>query len=389
MMRYRFWVPLILSAMLALTAAPFLHFARAQSEAPESPVAGMPDHIRRPMRAVDPMTLKAEGLSIRLWGIKPAQASETPLELKALDLMDSLIQEGMVDCAIKAGQIPELVGLCKNKDNADLAMELLFKGYVIVDRRQTYGSALASDYEKAQETARNNGSGVWAVVNEPKEKNGVPGWLAPHMGLILPIALIFGPFCGLFVVALIMWYWLKKMANVQEASAEEASRKEAMLLNRERQVLVSTLEGELVENKNKIEAFLVIYGDLLRSLKDTAETPKYQQGGDIVQKHPSFTKTVFEANVNKLNLLDIKLSGKISKLYAALHKEQEYVNLEPGLPLDAAVQIVEKVLKDQESLLEPINAVLAGLQGATAAKPAVKAAAKPAAKAAAKPAAAE
>src|ERR1700722_10552013 len=70
-MRQIFWIPLILSAMLALTAAPWLPSARAQTEAPESPLAGMPDHIRRPMRAVDPMTLRAEGLSIRLWGIKP------------------------------------------------------------------------------------------------------------------------------------------------------------------------------------------------------------------------------------------------------------------------------------------------------------------------------
>src|SRR5471030_2109721 len=114
-MRNRFWFLLAIPAVLALTLclakpvaaqsapAPTV-VAQAQrpaaaapaepAEAVESPTAGLPDHIKRQMRAVDPMTLRAEGISLRLWGVKPAQTSETPLELKALDLMDTLIQEG-------------------------------------------------------------------------------------------------------------------------------------------------------------------------------------------------------------------------------------------------------------------------------------------------------
>ncbi len=329
-------------------------------------VSGLPEYIKRPMRAVDPVTLRAEGFSIRLFGIKPAQTAETPLELKALDAMDQMIQEGEVNCQILPGsQMPELIGHCFTQSNEDIAIELLQHGFVVVDRRQTYGSIFATTYEKAQEQARLASAGVWSFVNAPdQQKSAMPG-LPTNM---LMIVLIVGPIGGLLLVALIMWYWLKRMASAQEAESEQSSRKEQMLLTRERQVLVSTLEGELIENKNKIEAFLVIYGDLLRSLKDPNEVPKYQQGGDIVQKHPSFSKTVFEANINKLSLLDIKLAGKISKLYTSMPKDQEYINLEPGVPLDTAVQLVEKVLKDAEGMLVPINAVISGLQGATAVK---------------------
>lgn len=336
-----------------------------------TPAAPLPEWIRRPMRAIDPMTLRAEGQSIRLWGIKPASTSETPLELKALDLMDGLIQEGQVNCRIMAKESTwtNIVARCSTPENQDLALELLSTGFVVVDRAQTYGTVFATSYETAQEKARLDGAGVWKLLKDEKEDpSGPPSWLKPHMGVLLPIALMFGPFGGLAIVGLVMWYWLKRMATAQEQEQEQTSRKEAMLLTRERQVLVTTLEGELTENKNKIEAFLVIYGDMLRSLQDPNETPKYQQGGDIVQKHPSFSRTVFESNVNKLSLLDIKLAGKVSKLYSGMPKEQEYINLEPGVPLETAQQLVEKVLKEAEALIEPINTVINGLQASLQAK---------------------
>lgn len=344
--------------------------------APQRPRSGLPETIKQPMRAVDSMTLRVEARTVRIWGIKPAQTAETPIEIKALDLLDKLINEQQVSCRVTGGTLAEMVGRCTTQSGQDLALELLRKGYVIVDRRQTYGTVFATSYEKEQEAARIAGNGVWGLVKEDlgkTDESGIPKWLQPHMSFLIPMALIFGPFGGLLIVGVVMWYWLKRMASVQEREAEQSSRKEAMLQNRERHVLTSTLEGELTENKNKIEAFLVIYGDMLRGLQDPGEVPKYQQGGDIVQKHPAFGRAVFEANVNKLSLLDIKLAGQLSKLYAAMPKEQEYINLEPTVPLETAVKLVEKVLKDAEGLLDPINGVIQGLQATMQKKPAASA----------------
>ncbi|MBL8712621.1 MAG: hypothetical protein JNM12_06955 [Alphaproteobacteria bacterium] len=358
-----------------VAAVPAPPAAMASDDAPDiapaavAPLANrLPERIMRPMRAVDPMTLRAEGGTIRLWGIKPAQSAETPLELKALDLMDGLIQEQQVNCRIMGGTMLEMIARCSTATNQDLALELLKNGFVVVDRRQTYNTVFATAYEKEQESARVAGKGVWALVKEDAnqtDSRGLPRWLEPYMSFLLPLALIFGPFGGLLIVGLVMWYWLSRMASLQEKEAEQTSRKEAMLQSRERHVLISTLEGELMENKNKIEAFLVIYGDMLRSLQDANEVPKYQQGGDIVQKHPTFGRAVFEANVSKLSLLDIKLAGQISKLYSAMPKDQEYINLEPTVPLETAVKLVQKVLKEAETLIDPLNNVIAGLSTAT------------------------
>ncbi len=314
------------------------------------------------MVAIDPITLKAEGIEIKLWGIKPASTSETSLERRALDLLDSLIGQQVVNCKIVDGALPVLNGRCAVQANADLALELLNNGYAVRDRRATYNTQYATAYGEAEEIAKLNRKGVWKYMAESEKESSIPKWLAPHMEVLIPLALIVGPISGLVIVALVLWFWMQRMSKAQQQEAEAARRKESMLQSREKNVLISTLEGELTENKNKTEAFLVIYGDLLRSLKDTSEVPKYQQVGDIVQKHPSFSKTVFEGNVNKLSLLGIKFAGQISKLYSALPKDQEYINLEPNVPLETAVKLVEKILREAEELLGPINTAISGLQ---------------------------
>jgi endonuclease YncB( thermonuclease family) len=371
-MRLRGLAALVAMMMIALFVVPVSAQQRAQQstmaqaqqqESQQRRTSPLPDRIIRPMRAVDPITLRAEGVSIRLWGIKPAQSGDTPLELRALDLMDGLIQEQQVNCKIEGGAIPELIGRCTVQSSQDLALELLTKGFVVVDRHQTYNTVFATNYAKAEESARAAGNGVWAFVKQAEDgTGGVPKWMQSEV--LLPLVLFGGPLLGLLVVAFVLWRFMDGISSAQTSENRQAEHKEALLQTRERQVLVSTLEGELAENKNKIEAFLVIYGDMLRSLKEGTETPKYQQVGDIVQKHPSFSKTVFEANVPKLNLLEMKLAGHVSKLYSALPKEQEYINLDQNVPLETAVKLVEKVLKDAENLLAPINQVIDELQAA-------------------------
>lgn len=373
-MRLGFCFTLFLTVLLAALLTPGISAAQQRSSvtaappavaAPPAPVDAalkLPDRILRPMRAIDQQTLRAEGVTIRLWGIMPAQTYETPIALKALDVMDHLIQEQLVNCKIMGGVMPELIGRCATQNNQDLALELLSRGFAIVDRQQTYDSVFATGYEKAQEAARLNGRGVWALVNREERADPTPKWLQPYMGFVVPLAMILGPLLGLLVIAVIAHRWLRAIAFAQQAEADQIHAKETALEARERQVLVTTLEVELAENKNKIEAFLVIYGDMLRSLQDTSEEPKYRQVGDIVQKHPNYSKTVFEANVNKLSLLDIKLAGRLSKLYAQMPRETEYINLDQNVPLETAVKLIEKVLRETEELLAPVGELIKELQ---------------------------
>jgi endonuclease YncB( thermonuclease family) len=331
--------------------------AKNGDESAPAATSSLPDRIARPMIAIDPVTLKAEGFEIRLWGIKPASSSDSSLELKALDLLDDRIDGQVVNCKIEGGQLPVLSGRCVVQASSDLALELLNNGLAVRDRRQTYNTPFASAYGQAEEFARLNKKGVWRYLAEGEKTQG-----GTDMSGLLTLAVIVSPLLGMLLVGGALWFWLSRMSRAQQADSDAAKRKEAILQARERQVLLTTIEGELVENKNKTEAFLVIYGDMLRSLSDTNEVPKYQQVGDIVQKYPSFSKTVFEANVNKLSLLGIKLAGQLSKLYAAIPKDQEYINLEPGVPLETAMQLVQKVMKDAEAMLPEFDTAIQALQ---------------------------
>lgn len=324
--------------------------------APEVLSSPMPDRIQRPMQALDPVTLRGEGFEIRLWGIDPVDATNTPLALRAVDRLDQLIAGRQVNCKIEGGTIPALIGRCATADQQDLGFTLLNEGLAVRNRRQTYGTTFAQGYGQAEEFARTNAKGVWAFLAKTDEGGGemTPGMM---LGALIGVLA-----AGFICLGILMWVLLQRVVTTQRQEFDRARKKENALAFRERSVMVAMLEGELSENKNKVEAFLTIYGDMLRSLKDLSETPKYQQVGDIVQRHPSFSHIVFDANVNKLSWLGLQLAGRISKLYAALPRTQEYITLDPNVPLETAVKLVEKTVQEAADLQEPIEAALRELQ---------------------------
>lgn len=313
------------------------------------------------MVALDTVTLQAADKKIILWGIKPAQTPEIPLELKALDLIDGLIGNEAVSCKIMGRTTAGITGRCTGYNNIDLGSELLNHGYAVIDRSQTLNSPFAPAYIQAQEAARLNEKGIWHFIGQDNDSGDGLKWLHENLPVLGPIGLILGPFSGLLIVAFVMHYRLNRLEFLQQNEFDKTHRKEGILLTREKYVLISTLEGEMSENKNRIEAFLTVYGDMLRNMTCENEEPKYQKAGDIVQKQPSLSKVIFEANVDKLSLLDMHLAGQISKLYAVLPKEQEYITLEPNVPLDTAIKLVEKVLHDAQDMLTRIDQVITAL----------------------------
>lgn len=324
--------------------------------------------IIHPMTAVDGITLQAGGTSIVLWGIREVPPSGSPLQLKAVDLLDSLIGGMPVNCKVSGGTPPDVTATCTAHSNLDLGLELLNQGYAVVDRRQTADQAFAATYAKAQEVARLEKKGIWRLAAEDDRNSRIPVWLQPLLPLLVPLALIIGPLAGVLITVFMMHYWLEKMSTMQREERELSVRKEMALASRERYVLLSTLEGEMSENRNKADAFLLIYNDMLHSFKRTDEQPKYQKAGDIVQKQPSFSKMVFEANLGKLSLLDMRLAGQLSKLYASLPTGREYINLDPTMPIEDATKALEVVLWNAEKFIPELDSAIQALQAASAAR---------------------
>lgn len=318
-----------------------------------------PKRVLRPMVAIDPITLQAEGLEIRLWGVQPARSLETSLEMRALDMLDKLISNEPVNCRVMSGVLPVVYATCSAYTGEDLGLTLLQNGLAVVDRRQTFKSVFASAYAEAQDAARLAKKGVWRLVTR-SEHSGIPDWLEPRLPWLLPLGLIFGPLLGLALIAFMTWRGFRHLALERERENAQARRKEKALAQRERLMLITALETELLDNKNKIDAYIAVNRDLLRDLQ--SGSAKYQQSGDIVQKHPALSKDAFEANMDNLRLLDIQTAGVVSKLYTRLHANAEYVNLEPTVPLDTAVKLLEKVIEEAQALIPEIDNLISLLQ---------------------------
>jgi endonuclease YncB( thermonuclease family) len=336
-------LPLPVLLVCLATAAPVL----AQTPETTASVAEA-ERIVAPMRAIDTVTLRTGGQYLRLWGVRAAQPGNGALENAALALLDDLTQQGPLNCKPIATQPNITVARCATGRGDDLALALLNAGYATIDRAAVVDTTFESAYAAAQDTARTRQRGVFRAP-----QTTLPLWL--------PAGLILGLVVGFAAVAGILRQWLKTVVDLQKSEAERGRAQEERLQSRERHVLVATLEGELQHNRDKIDAFLALYGDMLRDLK-SGSVPKYQQSGDIIQKRPAFSRTVFDASVNKMSVLDIKLAGQISKLYAAITRDQEYIHLDPHVTLDTAVKLIEKVMAEAESLIGPIDAALNGLR---------------------------
>ncbi len=318
--------------------------------------------IVRPMIPLDTVTLQAEGIKIRLWGIKAAHTSETPLELNALMFVEKIIGNEHVNCKVANINAKEPVARCLVHTNEDLGLALLQAGYAVVDRHQTYNSVFASSYEDAQTSARIKRVGIWKFASHKETENLIPAWLAPYMPSLVPISLVFGPFFGLLFIALTTKRGFSKIVRRQRIEFNEAREKEDGLLRREKLILASALEGELSENKIKIEAFLTIYQNILNELTEDIETPKYQKGGDLIHKHPSLTRTVFEGSISKLSALDMHMASTLSKLYAHIYAEPDYNTIDPSTPLPDVINMTKQVIKEAEDLAPEIDYAIEQLQ---------------------------
>jgi len=325
--------------------------------------AGAPERIVRPMVALDPITLRAEGISIRLWGIKMAQTRETPLELRAMEFIDRTIGGEPVSCRIEKWDLEMPTARCSVHTNEDLALALLQQGFAIVDRNQTYGSAFASHYEEAQHNARQRRAGVWEFVLEDSRYKLIPDWLDPYMSSLVPMSLIFGPLLGLALISLAVRQGFRNMVKRQETEFQETREKEEALLRRETLVLAAALEGELSENKNKLQAFLTIYQNLLSELQRSGEDVDYQkQTSGLIHKHTALNRTVFDGNISKLSTLDMQLASTLSKLYTHIHAEPEYITIDSKMPYYDVVEMVKKAIDNSEMLLPQIDYALEQLE---------------------------
>lgn len=190
------------------------------------------------------------------------------------------------------------------------------------------------------------------------------GWkadLAANSGWIVPLGVFVGPIIGFILASVVLILGFRYLASIQKKQIQVAREREASLKQREKVVLASSLAGELTGNKVKCESFIAIYSEMMRGLRNPDIPAQYEEGGDMIHQRPSLSRSVFDSNVEKLQMFDPRLARMLADVYANINAEAEYLRLEAGTPRAAAIRMVEMVIDEAQKTLEPLDGIISAL----------------------------
>lgn len=338
---------------LALIAAlgvfnPGAHAAETPAVSP--PAAAAPAEAKKTTfevqaRAVGSATLLAGQTTIKLWGIEEVPGADATVQLKARTALDNLIGGKKLSCELKAKIGNEYRAQCVNDQDQDLSLFMLQQGYVTADRAAVYGTVFEDAYIQAETRAQDKGIGIWTPSGTASSSGGNDGTLMLTFGFILFLCII----SAFVFLSIIIMRGFQKVVDAQNDNIAMMT-KERKLRDQEREVVAVMLDSELKANKAKIEAYLAVYEEMLKSMKDPDRTPKYKKSGDIVQRQPALGRAVFDRNTDKIDVLGSRLSSELVHFYARIKSNPEYVNLEPTMEIEEATEVVERSLKHARRL---------------------------------------
>ena len=285
-------------------------------------------------RAVDGGTLMAGKIPIKLWGIQPIEGMPAQFSVNVRAALDAALGYNKVRCEMKSRDVSGVVAQCTNSFDQDLGLYMLQRGFAVVDRAAVFGGAFEESYIQAEKDAQKQELGVWWQEGGRSSEND--GSFMMIAGGILILCLL-GAFS---VLTLIIMKGFQKVADVQVQSMNMMARERA-LRDKEREIFATMLDSEIKANKSKVEAYLVVYDEMLKDLKDPDKKPKYKKAGDIVQVQPAMERSVFDRNTDKLDILGDQLSSEVIHFYARIKSTPDYINLDPEMPIEEAREIVQ------------------------------------------------
>ncbi len=342
------WAVMVLAAGLPFATAPALS---QDAPAQVRQITAETKTFRTRARAADATRLVAGQTQIRLWGLEGAGQTAPQLDMKARNALDGAIGQAAVECDLKSRSDNVITAQCKSANDLDLGLMILQQGFATADRAAVFGSAFEETYIRAEADAQNRGLGVWAGHESDtavQEGNSLYTSLAFILFLVVVGAFVF--------LSIVIMRGFQKVIQAQNDNLEMMA-KERQLRQKERGIIAAMLDTEIKNNKAKIEAYLVVYEETLKSLKDTSREPKYKKAGDIVQSQPSLDRSVFDRNTDKLDILGRRLASDLIHFYARVRSKSEYINLEPDTDYTEAVSILEKAVDNARGL----NEMAAGL----------------------------
>ena len=154
---------------------------------------------------------------------------------------------------------------------------------------------------------------------------------------------------ALVFISLVLMRGLSKIVDLQHQSFDLAS-KERKLKQQEKVIIATMLDSEIRENREKIDAYLLVYEETLRDFEDQERKPKYQSSGDIVQKQPSLSRSVFDGNTHRLEMVGGQLASDLIHYYARIKTVPEYIDIEPETPVEEAQSLIISCVENAKKL---------------------------------------
>ncbi len=296
-------------------------------------------------RAADATRMVAGQTLVQLWGVQTIEGMPAQFNISSRSALDNALGRGKARCELKKRTEVLVFAQCTNGADLDLGLYMLQQGYAIVNRAIVYGSAFEDPYIQAEMEAQNQRLGVWARNSSGGSTKEDDGNLTLILGAVL-LLFILGVFS---MLTLTIMKGFQKVTDAQNQSMDMMAR-ERELRDKEREIFASMLDSEIKANKSKIEAYLVVYDEMLKDVKDSDKTPKFKNAGDIVQAQPALDRSVFDRNTDKLDILGDKLSSHVVHFYARVKNKPDYINLEPDMAVEEAREIVERAYNNAQRL---------------------------------------
>lgn len=293
---------------------------------------------------VDTLTrLGSDNQSIDLWGVDEVLGGQTVQSLKGKVSLDNMINRQPVRCSIKSQSVNGISAQCTNFQNVDLSLYLVQEGLVSVNRKEVYGTLYEKPYLDAETKAREQNLGIWDDNVLTKKSSSFEN----NSNLILAtLSLVVIFMIGLAVVLFLMINGFRRVLDLQNKALNLRGKDQA-LRHKEKSIVAMMIYSEITENREKIGAYLTIHEDMLKNY----EASSNQKLGDIIQKQPVLSRSIFDGNAGKLEIFSERLASEIIHYYARIKSRPDYVEVTSDTPRTEVLDLIGNAVENAKKLL--------------------------------------
>lgn len=230
-----------------------------------------------------------------------------------------------------------------------MGLFLIQQGYVSVQRDAVFGTVYEVSYLNAERQARELGRGIWSEG----VGNSTPQTIDQNRNFILAtLSLVVIFMVGLAVVLFLMINGFRRVLDLQNKALNLRGKDQA-LRQKEKKIVAMMIYSEITENKEKIGAYLTIHEDMLKNF----ESSDQKRIGDIVQKQPVLSRSVFDGNTGKLDVFGERLASEIIHYYARIKTKPDHIEVQPDSADSEVIPVIRQAV-DNASKLEALSKVI-------------------------------